>query len=80
MTLKKIFVSRAVVDLNDERNETDDVFKVECGGSEYHSNGLIILGPSETHYDPTQPHGRRVWIETTEVVLLERGGQTVAIR
>lgn len=71
---KRIFVSRLVVDQNQQIGTNDPVFTIiNADGTEYKSSNITILGPCEVKYDRDGGDGMRVWIETFDKVIVKDG-------
>jgi hypothetical protein len=71
---KKIFVSRSVVDYNENNGEDNPVFIIiKSDGTEYKSSNMLILGSCELKYDRKAEQGMRVWIETMGRIIVNNG-------
>jgi hypothetical protein len=80
MSMKRILVSRSVVDHNTETGDSKQVFTVvDAEGNQHRSSSIIILGPSAVRYDRDGGPGNRVWIETFDKVVLRDADPFVVI-
>lgn len=80
MAFKKIYASRINVDANAQNGTTEPVFRVHVDEMHYHTNSVIVLGPSELRYDPEAPIGNRVWIETFSRLILKDGKDLTTVK
>lgn len=71
---KKIHINQHVIRANKKNNTNNPVITVKTSKSNTYASEVEILGKSKLIYSPDKPLscGARVWIETTEKVILDK--------
>ena len=76
----QVFVSRQVVERNDETGSCEPVFTiVGPDNAEYYGTEVIYTGIAVSKYDRNKPVGRRIWIETSEKVIVLNGNDITSV-
>lgn len=72
-TLKRIHVNQHVIKANRLKGENNPPLTIKHKGKTYAAREVNIDGPSKLVYRPDKPLdcGARLWIETTETVILD---------
>jgi len=73
--IARIHVNQHVIKANAKNGENNPIFTIKQGGKNTYAHNVKVKGEMELVYSPDKPLscGAKVWIETEDTVVINRG-------